>query len=132
MSILVMILISISCQAQQETVSINPTWGQAFKYANGAGQVLWTVIGLLLLAGAAVLLYMAKSNRIKLNPTGLSVSLFIIVAASMASFFSKPAAIKWNNTKVVDKIYYDRVGEQHIWDSLENNCLIVDGPYNCK
>lgn len=114
----------------QETVTISPTWHQSFHYANAGGQTIWTVIGIVLVAGWAALIIINRGyNK---SSTGIVILAWVMLTLGVASIMGKTSAVKWNNDKKVDKEYLQKVGEQHIWDSLENNCLIVDGPYKCK
>jgi hypothetical protein len=118
-----------------EKVVISPTWGQAFHYANEAGQRGWTVFGIILIVIAGVVVYLVKTDRLLFlgNKGGVAVNigLFVLLASAMASIGSKPGSVKWNNDKIVDKAHYEKVGAKYLWDSLEKNCLIIDGPYNC-
>lgn len=123
-SLLFLAAISFTATAQ-ETVTISPTWGQSFKWANNT---VWIVVGIILIAFAILYLIKYKDD----GKLGIMIFAFVLFAGGTASILSKPAAVKWNNDKKVDKAYLERVGEQHVWDSLQNNCLIVDGPYKCK
>lgn len=120
----------------QETVTISPSWGQSFHYANSAGQTVWTVIGFILIVVAILVIVLGSKDKLTFIGVkqGLAVNLicFVLAAGGLAAILIKPGSIKFNNDKVLDKVYYNQVGEKHIWDSLENNCLIVDGPYHCK
>jgi hypothetical protein len=124
------------CQDQKETVTISPSWGQAFHYANEAGQGKFTFLGILLIAAAVGVVIMGSQDKLTFIGVkqGLAVNLiaFVLMALGLLSLFLKPGEVKWNNDKEVNKIYMDSVGEKHIWDSLENNCLIVEGPFKCK
>jgi hypothetical protein len=62
--------------------------------------------------------------------------LFIFLVGSVSLFMTHPIGIKWNNDKWIEKSVFDKTIEtsgstQPIWDSLQNNCLIIDGPYGC-
>lgn len=119
--------------AAQQTVTISPSWSQAFEFANMAGQVKWTVFGISLCAAAVILYILGTKNSFFGLKSGVAINILfaLLIVAGIASVFSKPASIRWNNDKVVNKAYLDHVGQKHIWDSLKNNCLIVDGPHNC-
>ena len=130
--LLISLLCSFCCFAGQK-VTISPTWHQSFEFANMAGQGKWTALGVLLFIGGISLFILGIKKGFWGIKSGVLVNIvfFLLIAAGITCVFSKPAAIRWNNDKVVDKAYLDKVGKQYIWDSLKNNCLIVDGPYNC-
>ena len=121
---------------------IAPTWGQAFDYANKRAdrpvKVFATIAFLLMF----VVLFIGKAKEASWFPEILqnmilfNAVLFITLAAALGFYFSDPSGIKWNNDKWVSKEIYEKSIQETgstkpIWDSLENNCLIVDGPYNC-
>lgn len=120
----------------QETVTISPSWGQSFHYANAAGNTVWMIAGIFIIAIASFVFYQAAKGNVTFfgihQGSAVNIILFLLIVIGLVSILSKPIAVRWNNDKKVDKAYLESVGEQHIWDSLENNCLIVDGPSNCK
>ena len=129
-------------QEDIEYVQIAPTWGQAFDYASKrADRELYVGLAVLLLA-MAVFLVISKAKdaswvpRFFDNVHIFNMSLFLLISFSASSFLAHPGGIRFNNDKWVNKFDYDKVikesgSTQPIWDSLETNCLIVDGPYNC-
>lgn len=117
-------------------VYIAPTWGQSFEYANQAGQKPWTAVGFIFLLAVPVLFYLGKNNKLTFlglkQGVAFNIILFVLLAAGISAIYSKPGSIKWNNDKPVEKAYFERVGAKYIWDSLKNNCLIENGPHDCK
>lgn len=129
-------------QEDIEYVQISPTWGQAFHYASMRSDRPGKLIASLLLLVVFVLLFVGKASEAPWFPKALqnmmlfNAALFITLAAAVMFFMSDPSGIKWNNDKWVKKDIYEEAMKTNgstkaIWDSLENNCLIVDGPYNC-
>lgn len=122
------------------TVLLKPTWGQANHYATKRNDFnVWQNIGWVLLVSFLVILY-GKVTEASwfpyINPTASNVIVFVLLAASISSFKWQSSSIKWNNDKWVTKSVYDKAMNENgntkpIWDSLENNCKIVFGPYNC-
>ena len=92
-------------------VIVSPTWAESWHYAALTGQTLWTIIGILLLAAAAVLLIKKGGQSV-----GWIILSFVILAAGTASILSKPIAIHINNDKQVEKEYLDAVGHEYIMD----------------
>lgn len=129
-------------QENIEYVQIAPTWSQAFDYA-GKRTDRAVMIGLafIFLALATALFY-GKSSSASWLPRVLdekvhlfNILLFVFLASSASLYMSQPSGVKWNNDKWVEKTVYDEAmktgSTKPIWDSLEVNCLIVDGPYGC-
>ena len=61
--------------------------------------------------------------------------IFVLLVAASFFLYSKPGDVRWNNNKWVNKQHYDKVikeagSTKPIWDSLENNCLIIG--VSCK
>jgi hypothetical protein len=102
-------------------VIVSPTWAESWHYAALTGQTLWTVIGILLLAAAAVLL-IKKGNQ----SVGFIIGAGLLLMLGTASILSKPIAIHINNDKQVEKEYLDAVGHEYIMDSCFKNNLMVD------
>lgn len=129
-------------QENIEYVQIAPTWGQAFSYASKrTDSHVMIILSFLCLAFAVFLVY-GKTSSASWFPQVLdekmhlfNILLFVALAFSAALFMSQPSGVKWNNDKWVSKSVYDEAmktgSTQPIWDSLENNCLIVDGPFDC-
>jgi len=135
--------VSKPVQQDIEYVQIAPTWGQSFDYAGKRSDRV-VMVGLAILCLTAfVALFYAKSSSASWLPRVLdeqvhlfNILLFLFLASSVALYMSQPSGIKWNNDKWVEKAVYDKTMQdagstQPIWDSLEVNCLIVDGPYGC-
>lgn len=128
-------------QQDIEYVQLAPTWGQSFYYASKRADRPVKVIVSLLFLVLFVLLFVGKASEASWFPKALqnmmlfNAALFITLAAAFSFFVSDPAGIKWNNDKWIKKEVYENAlkegSTKPIWDSLENNCLIVDGPYNC-
>lgn len=121
---------------------LSPTWGQSFDYASKrADRYLYVGLAVLLM-GMAVFLVLSKAKdaswlpRFFDNNNIFNLALWLLLVSSISSFMAHPGGIRFNNDKWVNKIDYDKAikesgSAQPIWDSLETNCLIVDGPYNC-
>jgi hypothetical protein len=120
---------------------ISPTWSQANYYASKrADHILYMVLGSLFLLIFIILFY-GRSSDASWFPKNLydnnilfNALLFITLVSSISFFTSHQSAIKWNNDKWIKKEVYDKAiketgSTQPIWDSLETNKLIVDGPY---
>lgn len=122
-------------------VQISPNWNQANYYASKrADYTFHVILGSILLALFLVVFY-GKASSASWLPKRLddghlgNIVLFILLVGSIYFYFGNASSIKWNNDKWVKKEVYDKAmlegSTQPIWDSLENNCLIVDGPYDC-
>lgn len=122
---------------------IAPTWGQSVTWANERKDRVLTVCAAILLFIAFVALIIGKYTYASWFPEFLdtrvllyNVLLFISLSGAAYFYFGDASGIKWNNEKWVKKELYDKcikeIGSvQPIWDSLRNNCLIVNGPYDC-
>jgi hypothetical protein len=122
-------------------VQISPNWNQANYYASKRGDsTIHIILGSILLALFVVLFY-SKTTAANWLPERLygghlgNTLLFVLLVSSVYYYIGNATSIKWNNDKWVKKEVYDKAMQngstQQIWDSLENNCLIVDGPYGC-
>lgn len=133
--IILFLFISLPSFSADTTVTISPTWNQAFQFANKSGQAVWTTIGIILLAASVLFITFGGKDTFQFAGirSGLAVNFICagLVALGLFAILNKPGAIKWNNDKVVNKQWLEYKGEKYIWDSLETNCLIVDGPKNC-
>lgn len=121
-----------------DMVAVDPTWGQAWAFAFDGGETFWFILGcVLFLVAAIIFIKMCKGDGPKSTGMGMFL-IFILLAAALGSIGTKPATIKWNNTKSFNKKYWDDVIKNEnssirLWDSLENNCRIVGGPTGgCK
>lgn len=122
------------------TVQISPTWGQANHYASKRGDYLvWQILGVVLLLVFVALLY-GKATEASWMPDltsgAFGASLAICLALSVVCLKWQSSSIKWNNDKWVPKAQFNKAIQetgttQPIWDSLEQNCKIVFGPYDC-
>ena len=123
-------------------VMVSPTWSQSFDYASKRAdhtvKVIAGIVFLLLFFG----LFYGKATEASWFPKTLqnvllfNATLFITLVAAVVLLTGDASGVKWNNDKWVKKEVYDKAisetgSTKPIWDSLENNCLIVDGPYNC-
>lgn len=129
-------------QLDETYVQIAPTWGQSFQMAKSrADHNPYKVLGSLLLLCFVVVL-IGKTTSANWLPSYLHNGVFgpivlaVLFAFGVYALTNHAIGIKNNNYKWVKKELYDKsikeVGStQPIWDSLQSNCLIVDGPYNC-
>jgi len=130
-------------QQNIEYVQIAPTWSQAFDYAGKRTDRPVTVGLAIILFIIFIALFYAKSSEASWFPRYLddkmiifNALLFLFLAGSVSIYMSHPSGIKWNNDKWIEKSVFDKTiqesgSTQPIWDSLETNCLIIDGPYGC-
>ena len=127
-------------QKFEDYYQIAPTWGQANYYASKRpDHTTYVSFGFIFLALFSLVFY-GKATDAKWLPKFLdnnilgNLVLFILLVTSIISFTVRQSGIKWNNDKWVKKEVYDKAvkesgSTQPIWDSLEVNKLIVDGPY---
>jgi len=122
------------------TVLVKPTWGQSNHFASERGDfMIWQVIGAILLISVIVLIYgyATESKWVpKVSPTFLFAFIFVLSVGSLTSFKWQSSSIMWNNDKWIPKSQFDKSIKETgstklIWDSLENECKIVFGPYDC-
>lgn len=118
---------------------LQPTWKQAYYYANQRKDTkIYNSIGVAVTVG--LVLFSKEIFDLPNKPdvqAGTAQSYAILgggTAIVLQSLFGNAYGIKWNNNKWVNKREYDRVMKQYgstqsIWDSLEVNYRIVDGPY---
>ena len=126
-------------QAFEEYVQIYPTWSQSINYASKSkGFWLGTLGGLFFLL-VAITVFVLKATDSKYLPQSVDrfalYIIFVFLVAASFFLYSKPGDVRWNNSKWVNKQHYDKVikeagSTKPIWDSLENNCLIVG--VSCK
>lgn len=127
-------------QAFEEYVQIYPTWSQSVNYAKQSnGFWINTVVGIFLLI-AAITLFVLKSTDSKYLSQSVDkfaiYLVFVLLVAGSFFLYSKPGEVRWNNNKWVNKQHYDQVIKESgstkpIWDSLQNNCLIIGGSSDC-
>lgn len=119
---------------------VEPTWGQANHFAKGRGDYeVWQIAGWILILLIAVLIHqiiIEASWLQNINSRFLGAALFVLIAGSVTCLKWQSASIKWNNKKEISKQLYERAIKETgsirvFWDSLEKDCLIVYGPYNC-
>lgn len=120
---------------------IAPTWGQASAFANQRGDRAFTIILGIIFLTVFVGLFVGQATdaswlpKVFENVNIFMGALFLSIVFSVYFFFGDASSVKWNNDKWIQKEVYDEAmksgSTQPIWDSLQNNCLIVDGPYNC-
>jgi hypothetical protein len=126
-------------QTFEESVQIYPTWSQSINYASKSkGFWLSTLAGLFFLL-VALLIFALKATDSKYLPQSVDkfsvYIMFVFLVAASFFLYSKPGEVRWNNNKWVNKQHYDKVikeagSTKPIWDSLENNCLIIG--VSCK
>ena len=136
--------IDVTVKPADSSYMIRPTLGQSFHLAKARedrSQALLLSFAFFLMFG--VLLY-AKFTSANWFPQSFdenlwlySTALFATLGTSLLLFLSMPLQISGNNEKWVKKAVYDKAmteagSTQPIWDSLSNNCLIVNGNYGCK
>lgn len=102
-------------------VIVSPTWAESWHYAGLSGQTLWTIIGILLIAAAAVLVIKKGGQSV-----GFIIGAGLLLVLGTASILSKPIAIHINNDKQVEQQYLDAVGHEYIIDSCYKNNQLVD------
>jgi hypothetical protein len=122
---------------------ISPTWGQAVAWADQRADRILTVSLAIICLALFIGLIIGKATYASWFPRYLdekvliyNALLFITLSASAYFYIGDASGVKWNNDKWVSKEVYDKAikeagSTKPIWDSLQNNCLIVDGPYNC-
>lgn len=127
-------------QKFEDYYQISPTWAQANYYASKRpDHVLYLSFGFILLLAFSIVFYGKTTNASWLpksldNPLGGNVVLFLLLVSSITFLTVHSSGVKWNNDKWVKKEVYDKAiqekgSTQPIWDSLEINKLIIDGPY---
>jgi len=110
-----------------KTITIQPSWSEAFHYANASksSQIPFTILAVVLLAGSAFLFIKVAPKQS--DPKGIFILGAILLALACGSYFGgKPSAVRISNTPVVDKSYYDKVGQKYILDSLFDNNLMIN------
>lgn len=120
-------------------VVLSPTWSQSFQFASERGDyIIWLIIGIVCLSLALITIVGAATNAKWFPKIGINsnVLLFVFLVAGVTSLVGNAGRIKFNNDKVlskehVEKVIQDAGSVKPIWDSLRNNCLIIDGPYDC-
>jgi hypothetical protein len=122
-----------------QSVELHPTWAQAFSFAFHSGYVFWFLLSLALFALSVYAFYrMGSDNPIIGKTKGIKLGDvlfgFLLLVASLFSFFSKPSDIKENNNHFIPQSQYDfymqRDGStKAIWDSLEQGHHIVFGKH---
>jgi hypothetical protein len=129
---------------EQTYYQIAPTLQQSFWYSNKR-QDRWAQ-----LLGSAVLFLLFLSIMLSriLDPTASKTPKFLLnsyifhglafltISFSLYFYLGYPLGVRWNNDKWVKKEVYEKAiqttgSTRPIWDSLESNCLIIDGPYGC-
>lgn len=132
---------TVICKPVQKIDSfylLRPTWEQARYFASKRKDAkLYNTIGTSLLAATAVAGYGVYSAASWLPEMGVfkaNTLAFGGIAGGTQSLFGNAYGVKWNNDKWVSKSVYDECmknfgSTQQIWDSLEVNYLIIDGPY---
>lgn len=130
-------------QAEQHYYLIAPTLKQGFYYANKRADRALQIIGsailfiLFLLVFAARILdpTASKTPKFLLNSYIFHGIAFLLISFSLYFYLGSPLGVRWNNDKWVKKEVYEKAMQtgstKPIWDSLESNCLIVEGPYDC-
>ncbi len=121
-------------------VQISPTWGQANHFASEKkGYIFWQILGWVFFLGFLAVIY-GKATEASwfpnISPLAFNVSLGLLLALALISWKAVSADIRWNNDKWVKREVFRNAIEQTgttqpIWDSLDENCLIVGGKYDC-
>ena len=121
-------------QKFDEYYQISPTWGQSIDYAVKSDDFPVSLAAGVVLLVFSVVLFMFKIKDSNLlsesaDKSALYIA-FVLLVGGLYAIYSKPGEIRFNNDKWVNKEVYDKAikeagSTQPIWDSLENNCLIV-------
>lgn len=131
-------------QTFQTYYMISPTWGQSISLANERGDRALKVSLYLVLTILLIALVVGKYTNAEWFPKSIDDNtflyyglIFILLASAEYFYFGDAYGVRWNNDKWVKKELYDSSIKESgstkpIWDSLRANCLIVDGPYDCK
>lgn len=134
--------VSKPVQQDIEYVQIAPTWGQSFDYADKRSDRPVDVIAGFLFLSLTVFIIVIRAKEVSWFPKPLenvhlfNSVLFITIVATISFFIGDAGNVKFNNYKWIEKTEYEKAiretgSTQPIWDSLENKCLIVYGPYGC-
>jgi len=105
-------------------VTVSPTWSQSWHYANLSGQILWTIIGIVLIALTVFILIKLAHKSV-----GYIIGAWVVLAFGVASILSKPIAIHISNDKEVEQSHLDNVGAEYILDSCYKNNLLINAPF---
>lgn len=118
---------------------LQPTWQQAYYYANQRNDAkIYNTIGIAATVGLVLLSKEILDLPNKPDAFAGTIQSYAILGGgtvvAIQGLFGNAYGIKWNNNKWVNKKEYDYVmkkygSTQPIWDSLEANYRIVDGPY---
>lgn len=130
-------------QAEQHYYLLAPTLNQGFYYANKRRDRILQLIGSAILFILFSLVFAAriidptasKTPKFLLNSYIFHGIAFLLISFSLYFYLGSPLGVRWNNDKWVKKEVYEKAMQtgstKPIWDSLESNCLIVEGPYDC-
>lgn len=130
-------------QAEQHYYLLAPTLNQGFYYANKRADRILQLIGSAILFILFLLVFAAriidptasKTPQFLLNSYIFHGLAFLLISFSLYFYLGSPLGVRWNNDKWVKKEVYEKAMQtgstKPIWDSLESNCLIVEGPYDC-
>lgn len=117
---------------------LQPTWSQAIDYASKRADnkyyVIAGVVFLIAFLVAGIGVYKSAAWLPNWGPFKSYGVMFLLLAGSVTFISGNAYGIRWNNDKWVKKEVYDDAiknfgSTKPIWDSLEVNHLIVDGPY---
>jgi hypothetical protein len=130
---------SLKKNVQKEEVYylISPTLRQSFYFAQKRGDRKVSVaLSIMCIVAAVSIFVLAILNRgpeFIHNSTIFSIIQFLLLVSALSFYLNKPLGIRWNNDKWIKKEVYDKAMEsgstKPIWDSLENNYLIIEGAF---
>lgn len=112
-------------------VLIDPTWEQSFYYSFKTGYGVSLTFAIAMLIIAAICFYRVAKQRTKSRiENGISIALIGIGIIGFLAFgFSQPATVRWNNTKKIEKKYYESHKDNlpDLWDELYEKGLVGAG-----
>ena len=126
-------------QTEQVYYLLSPTLKQSFYFADKRSDrkvnVFLSIFCIVLFVVIFVLNIKNRGPEFLQNGYFFAIAQFVILVAALSFFLSKPLGIRWNNEKWVKKEVYEKAMQtgstKPIWDSLQTNCFIIDGPYDC-
>lgn len=128
-------------QKQEVYYLVSPTLKQSFYFAEKrADRKIHVFLSIFFFCLFIVIFYLNltdKGPEFLQNGYFFGFAQFAIIVAAFSFFLNQPLEIRWNNDKWVKKEVWEQSikttgSSKHIWDSLQNNCLIIGGPYDCS
>lgn len=126
-------------QKEEVYYLISPTLKQSFYFAEQRpDRKIKVFVSIFFLVLFIVIFWLNKTDigpEFLQNGYFFGFAQFAILVTAFSFFLNDPLAIRWNNDKWIKKEVWEQTMQggtsRPIWDSLENNCLIIDGPYDC-